>query len=74
MNLPKGTATSLESNLNNVLKQLNNNNITPTCNNLNAFLNKVNADQTSGQLTSSQAVTLIQQAKSLQKAIGCPTS
>ncbi len=48
--------------------------ITPACNNLNAFINKVNEDQTSGQLKSLQAANLIQQAKSLQKAIGCSSS
>ncbi len=74
MNLPKGTTTSLESSLNNAFKQLNNNNITPACNNLNAFINKVNADQTSGQLTPPQAANLIQQATSIQKAIGCSIS
>jgi hypothetical protein len=61
----------LEAPLNAALAQLNNNNHTPACNQLNAFLNQVNAKQTNGQLTPEQAADLSQQAKSIQQAIGC---
>jgi hypothetical protein len=50
---------------------LNNNNHTPACTQLNAFLNQVNTKQTNGQLTSQQAAELTQQAKTIQRAIGC---
>jgi len=69
--LPKGITTSLEAPLNAALAQLNRNNPTPACNQLNAFLNQVNAKQTSGQLTPQQAADLSQQAKAIQQAIGC---
>jgi len=39
-------------------------------NQLNAFLNQVNAKQTDGQLTPQQAADLSQQAKAIQQAIG----
>ena len=61
----------MEAPLNAALAQLNHNNDTPACNQLNAFLNQVNAKQNSGQLTSQQAAELTQQAKAIQQAIGC---
>jgi len=63
--------TSLEAPLNAALAQLNHNHDTPACNQLNAFLNQVNAKQNSGQLTSQQAAELTQQAKAIQQGIGC---
>jgi DNA-binding beta-propeller fold protein YncE len=69
--LPKGVTTSLEAPLNAALAQLNRNNPTSACNQLNAFLNQVNAKQTNGQLTPQQAADLSQQAKAIQQAIGC---
>ena len=65
-NLPKGVTTSLEAPLNAALAQLNSNNDTPACNQLNAFLNQVNAKQNNGQLTQQQAAELTQQAKAIQ--------
>src|SRR5262249_27468970 len=70
-NLPKGVTTSLEAPLNGALAQLNSNNHAPACNQLNAFLNQVNAKHSNGQLTPQQAVDLSQQAKAIQQAIGC---
>jgi hypothetical protein len=61
----------LEAPLNAALAQLNGNHDTPACNQLNAFLNHVNAKQNNGQLTSQQAAELTQQAKAIQQAIGC---
>lgn len=61
----------MEAPLNAALAQLNRNNPTPACNQLNAFLNQVNAKQSSGQLTPQQAADLSQQAKAIQQAIGC---
>jgi len=69
--LPKGVTTSLEAPLNAALAQLNRNHDTPPCNQLNAFLNQVNAKQNNGQLISQQAAELTQQAKAIQQAIGC---
>ncbi len=69
--LSKGVTTSLEAPLNAALSQLNRNNPTPACNQLNAFLNQVNAKQNNGQLTPQQAADLSQQAKAIQQAIGC---
>jgi len=64
--LPKGVTTSLEAPLNAALAQLNRNHDTPACNQLNAFLNQVNAKQNNGQLTQQQAAELTQQAKAIQ--------
>jgi len=47
------------------------NNPTPASNQLNAFLNQVNAKQNNGQLTPQQAADLSQQAKAIQQSIGC---
>jgi hypothetical protein len=61
----------MEAPLNTALAQLNRNHDTPACNQLDAFLNQVNAKQTNGQLTPQQAADLSQQAKAIQQAIGC---
>jgi hypothetical protein len=61
----------LEAPLNAALAQLNRNHDTPACNQLNAFLNQVNAKQNNGQLTPQQAAELTQQAKVIQQTIGC---
>ncbi|HXX95814.1 MAG TPA: hypothetical protein VEL11_01690 [Candidatus Bathyarchaeia archaeon] len=61
----------MEAPLNAALAQLNRNHDTPACNQLNAFLNQVNAKQNNGKLTSQQAPELTQQAKAIQQAIGC---
>jgi hypothetical protein len=67
----KGAEQELEAPLNAALTQLNRNHDTPPCNQLNAFLNQVNAKETSGQLTTLQGTDLTQQAVSIQRAIGC---
>jgi hypothetical protein len=67
--LPKGVTTSLEDPLNAALAQLNRNNDTPACNQLNAFLNQVNAKQSNGQLTPQQAAELTQQAKAIHRSL-----
>ena len=69
--LPKGVTASLEAPLNAALTQLNRNHYTRACNQLNAFLNQVNARQINGQITAQQASDLSQQAKGIQQAIGC---
>ncbi len=71
MNLPKGTTTSMEAPLNNAIKQLGNNNNTPVCNNLGAFINQLNAKEDNGQLSTGQAADLRQQATGIQQALGC---
>ena len=74
MHLSKGTTTSLQAPLNTVLKQLDKNNKNGACGPLGAFLNQVNEKQSNGQLTSSQAAELRQQATAIQKQIGCSTT
>jgi len=69
--LSKDVNTSLEVALNAALAQLNSNNHIRACDQLNAFLNQVNAKQNNGQLTPKQAADLSQQAKAIQHAIGC---
>jgi hypothetical protein len=61
----------LEAPLNAALAQLNRNHDTSVRNQLNTFLNQVNAKQTNGQLTPQQAADLSQQAKAIQQGIGC---
>jgi YVTN family beta-propeller protein len=74
MGLNHGTQTSLTAPLNGALSQLTKNNpnsVGTTCNQLNAFVNHVNADGQNGQLSSNQAAQLIQSAQNIQKALGC---
>lgn len=71
-NLPKDVTTSLVRPLNATVKQLNRD-IAP-CNQLNVFLNQLNARQTNGQLTLQQAAYLIQQATAVKHAIRCSNS
>lgn len=71
MQLPTGTTTSLEAPLNAAINQLNGNNHIAACNQLNVFLNQVNAKQTKGQLTPQQAADLRQQAIAIQRTSGC---
>ncbi|MGC2571787.1 MAG: hypothetical protein WA364_09775 [Candidatus Nitrosopolaris sp.] len=66
----------MEAPLNAALAQLNRSHDTPACNQLNAFLNQVNAKQTNRQLTPQQAAELTQQAKTIQLSdvvilVGC---
>ena len=72
--LPKGATTSLEAPLNAAITQLNRNNHVAACNQLNAFLNQVDAKLANGQLTSQQAADLRQQATALQHVLGCSSS
>jgi hypothetical protein len=55
--------------LNVAITQLSHNNNVAACNQLNAFLNQINAKQNSGQLTSQQATDLSQQAKAIRQTI-----
>jgi YVTN family beta-propeller protein len=74
MGLNHGTQTSLTALLNAALSQLTNNNpnsVGTACNQLNAFVNHVNADGQNGQLSSSQAAQLIQSAQAIRTALHC---
>jgi YVTN family beta-propeller protein len=74
MGLNHGTQTSLTAPLNAALSQLTNNNpnsVGTACNQLNAFVNHVNADSQNGQLSSTQASQLIHAAQNIQTALGC---
>jgi YVTN family beta-propeller protein len=74
MGLNHGTQTSLTAPLNAALSQLTNNNpnsVGTACNQLNAFVNHVNADGQNGQLSSTQTSQLIQAALNIQTALGC---
>jgi YVTN family beta-propeller protein len=72
--ISKGITTSLESTLNAVIRQLNHNNDEAACNQLNAFLNKVDTRENNGRLTPQQAADLRQQATAIQDALGCSSS
>jgi hypothetical protein len=72
--ISKGITTSLESTLNAVIRQLNRNNDEAACNQLNAFLNKVDTRENNGRLTPQQAADLRQQATAIQDALGCSSS
>ena len=74
MHLSKGTTTSLQAPLNVALKQLDKNNNKGACGPLGAFLDQVNEKRSNGQLTSSQAAELRQQATAIQQQIGCSTT
>jgi len=70
-----GKATNLSAPLNNAHKRLtdtNPNNDVAACNNLNAFINQVNAGLNAGRLTDEQAASLIQSAEAIETAQGCP--
>jgi streptogramin lyase len=74
MGLNHGTQTSLTAPLNAALSQLTSNNpnsIGTACNQLNAFINHVNADVQNGQLSSNQAAQLIQAAQAIRTALHC---
>jgi hypothetical protein len=74
MGLNHGTQASLIAPLNAAFSQLTNNNpnsVGTACNQLNAFVNHVNADGQNGQLSSKQAAQLIQSAHNIQTALGC---
>jgi YVTN family beta-propeller protein len=74
MDLSKSTTTSLQAPLNSALKQIDRNNEKGACGPLGAFLDQVNEKRSSGQLTSTQADDLRQQATAIQKQIGCTTT
>ena len=74
MHLSRGACISLETPLIITIKLLNRQLGTAACNTFNAFLNNVNANQASGQLTAQQAATLREEAAPIQRAMGCALS
>ena len=74
LNLNKGLQTSLIASLNaalNSLTQNNPNSHVAACNQLNAFVNKVQSATQNGQFMTSQALQLMKSAENIQKALGC---
>jgi hypothetical protein len=61
--LSKGNANSLTSKLDAALKQITNQNLTPARNQLEAFINEVDAMERSGRLSASDAAALRAEAK-----------
>jgi hypothetical protein len=73
--LKKGTQTSLNGPLHNVIKLLEDNNPSndiAVCDKLSSFINQVDAKEGNRQLTTQQAEELRQQATSIQHTLGCP--
>jgi hypothetical protein len=71
MNLDHGLQTSLIASLNVALNSLAYNNQVPACNQLNAFVNKIQAAALSGHLDTADALQLMQSVEVIQKASGC---
>lgn len=72
--LNHGTQTSLTAPLNAALSQLTNNNpnsVGTACNQLNGFINHVDAGPQNGRLSSSQASQLIQSTRAITTALHC---
>lgn len=69
-NLGGGTANSLTSKLNNATKSLGKGNTNAACNQVDAFINQVNA-LSGNQLTPAQAAQLLASANQLKASIGC---
>jgi len=70
LELPKGTATALNSSLGEASAALARKNSTAACNALNAFLNKVQA-QTGKKLTPDEAEELTSAANQIRAQLGC---
>jgi hypothetical protein len=73
MHLTKSASISLDTPLIFTIRLLNRED-TAACNTFNAFINNVNANQATGQLTAQQAATLRQHAAPIQHAMGCAVS
>jgi hypothetical protein len=69
--LSAGQANGLIAKLTATLGSLNRGNATPACNQLDAFVNQVNAFANSGVLTASQGQALIDAAQAVRMMIGC---
>jgi len=75
LGLPKGVENSLTANLKNIVKLLedgNPNNDGAVCGKLGGFINKVDAKEKNGQLTTEQAEQLSQQANAIKTSLSCP--
>src|SRR5205823_6578745 len=70
-NLPAGTSTSLNGTLQNAINAFAAGNTITACNELDAFINKVQA-QSGKKLTTAQADALIASANQIKTAQGCP--
>ena len=68
MNLPQGTTTSLDAKLNATLNSLNGGNTNAAANQLNAFINEVDA-QTGKAILPAQALQLITVAQGIISAV-----
>jgi hypothetical protein len=74
MYLSRGASISLETPLIFTIKLLNRQLDTAACNTFNAFLNNLDANQASGQLTAQQDATLREEEAPIQHAMGCAVS
>jgi len=74
MHLSKSASISLETSLIFTIRLLNSHLNTAACATFNAFLNNINANQASGQLTAQQAATLREQVTPIQHTTGCALS
>ena len=69
MNLPNGITNSLDAKLNAALDSVNRGNDNAAVNQLNAFINEVNA-QTGNKITEAQSQLLITDAQAIINALG----
>jgi hypothetical protein len=74
MNLSRGASISLETPLLITIRTLNGHLNTAACNTFNAFINNIDANQATGQLTAQQAATLQEQAAPIQYTMECASS
>ena len=75
LSLSNGVANSLAASLNQATALLSDgypNNDAAVCGNLTAFINKVDAKEQNGQLTTTQADQLRQAAETIKATLGCP--
>jgi hypothetical protein len=69
--LNKGQMTSLLAKMNAASDSIQRGNTGTACNQLNAFVNEVDADQKAGRISSSDADTMIDAARLTQRSLGC---
>jgi hypothetical protein len=69
--LSTGQKNSLQAKLNAAADSYQRGSTGVACNQLNAFVNEVDADQKSGRLTTAEAGTLTDAARLTQRSMGC---
>ena len=71
LGLPDGNTTALASVVGAARRQINAGNTPPACNQLNAFMNQVGAQQRAGRLSAMQANQLMDAAHAIRMQLGC---